>query len=123
VLTSPDVPITPAKEPVPPDVLSPQGLEERASREELPPGEERHERRGAVPMSPPTAAREEPPAGEESPARRTPKATASGWAATGWQRPRAPPTLSSHTDTRPRSTSASLLKPNRPHYRASARCC
>jgi hypothetical protein len=40
-------------------------------REEPPPGEERPERRGSVPTTPPRA-REEPPPGEERPGRRTP---------------------------------------------------
>jgi hypothetical protein len=53
--TSPDAPIAPPEELVPPDVTSP-------------PGEERPERRGAGPTTP----REEPPAGEERPERRTP---------------------------------------------------
>jgi hypothetical protein len=45
--------------------------EERTPREEPPPGEERPERRGAVPTTPPTA-REDPPPGEKRPGRRTP---------------------------------------------------
>jgi hypothetical protein len=49
-------PGTPSAEDVPP-------------REEPPPGEERPERRGAPPTSPPTP-REEPPPGEERPGRR-----------------------------------------------------
>jgi hypothetical protein len=68
---SPDVPITPAKEPAPPDVLSPAGSEGQAPREAPPPGEERPERRGALPTTPPTT-QEEPPPGEERPGRRTP---------------------------------------------------
>jgi hypothetical protein len=40
-------------------------------REEPPPGEERPERRGSVPTTPP-GEREEPPPGEERPGRRTP---------------------------------------------------
>jgi hypothetical protein len=47
---------------------SPPG-EERTSKEEPPPGEERPERRGSVPTTPPTA-REDPPPGEERPGRR-----------------------------------------------------
>jgi uncharacterized phage infection (PIP) family protein YhgE len=54
-----------------PEVISAPGSEEQASREAPPPGEERPERRGAVPTSQPTR-REEPPAGEERPGRRTP---------------------------------------------------
>jgi hypothetical protein len=50
-------------------VTSPQG-EERILREEPPPGEERPERRGSVPTTPPTG-REAPP-GEERPHRRKP---------------------------------------------------
>ena len=68
--TSPDTPIVPPEELVPPDAPSPLG-EERRPREEPPPGEERPERRGATPTPPPTP-REEPPAGEERPGRRTP---------------------------------------------------
>ena len=68
---SPNVPNTPAKEPAPPDVQSAQGSEGQAPREAPPPGEERPERRGVTPTSPPTP-REEPPAGEERPERRTP---------------------------------------------------
>ena len=49
---------------------SPPG-EERTSKEEPPPGEERPERRGSVPTTPPTA-REDPPPGEERPGRRNP---------------------------------------------------
>jgi hypothetical protein len=49
-------------------VTSPLG-EERTSKEEPPPGEERPERRGSVPTTPPTA-REDPPPGEERPGRR-----------------------------------------------------
>ena len=56
--TTPDAPLAP-----------PDG--ERAPREEPPPGEERPERRGEAPTTPPTP-REEPPAGEERPGRRTP---------------------------------------------------
>ena len=54
------------------DAPSPPGPEERAPREAPPPGEERPERRGATPTTPPTTAREEPLAGEERPGRRTP---------------------------------------------------
>jgi hypothetical protein len=54
---------------VPPDATFPPSGE-RAPREEPPPGEERPERRGEVPTTPPTP-REEPPAGEERPGRRT----------------------------------------------------
>jgi hypothetical protein len=43
--------------------------EDVPSREEPPPGEERPERRGETPTSPPTP-REEPPPGEERPGRR-----------------------------------------------------
>jgi hypothetical protein len=43
--------------------------EERTPKEEPPPGEERPERRGSVPTTPPTA-REDPPPGEERPGRR-----------------------------------------------------
>ncbi len=68
---SPDAPITAAEKPVPPGVISEPRSEEQAPREEPPPGEERPERRGAVPTSPPSP-REEPPAGEERPERRTP---------------------------------------------------
>jgi hypothetical protein len=51
---------------VPPDTPS---AEDIRSREEPPPGEERPERRGETPTSPPSP-REEPPAGEERPGRR-----------------------------------------------------
>ena len=71
VQTSSDSPIAAAKEPAPPDGLFPAGSEEQAPREAPPPGEERPERRGEVPTTPPTP-REEPPAGEERPGRRTP---------------------------------------------------
>jgi hypothetical protein len=64
-----DAPIVTPGEGVPPYVASPPGLEERSPREEPPLGEERPERRGAVP--PPTP-REEPPAGEKRPGRRMP---------------------------------------------------
>jgi hypothetical protein len=69
--TTPDAPITPPDEAVPPDASSPPGLEDRTPREEPSPGEERPERRGAAPTTPPTA-REEPPPGEERPGSRTP---------------------------------------------------
>ena len=49
---------------------SPKG-EERTPREKPPPGEERPERRGAVPTTPPSA-REDPSPGEERSGRRTP---------------------------------------------------
>ena len=68
---SPNVPSTPATEPAPPNVQSAQGSEGQAPREAPPPGEERPEKRGVTPTSPPTP-REEPPAGEERPERRTP---------------------------------------------------
>jgi hypothetical protein len=68
--TTPDAPITPPEEGVPPYVASPPGGES-PSREEPPPGEERPERRGGGPTTPPTS-REEPPPGEERPGRRTP---------------------------------------------------
>jgi hypothetical protein len=51
---------------VPPDTPS---AEEVSPREQPPPGEERPERRGETPTSPPTP-REEPPPGEERPGRR-----------------------------------------------------
>ena len=53
-----------------PDAAFPPGGE-GAPREEPPPGEERPERRGEAPTTPPSP-REEPPAGEERPGRRTP---------------------------------------------------
>jgi hypothetical protein len=68
--TTPDAPITPPEEGVPPYVASPPGGES-PSREEPPPGEERPERRGGGPTTPPTS-REEPPPGEERTGRRTP---------------------------------------------------
>ena len=69
--TSSDTPVAPPEELVPPDVPSPPGPEEQAPREAPPPGEERPERRGSGPTTPPTA-REEPPPGEERPGRREP---------------------------------------------------
>jgi hypothetical protein len=51
---------------VPPDTPSAQDI---PPREQPPPGEERPERRGETPTSPPTP-REEPPPGEERPGRR-----------------------------------------------------
>jgi hypothetical protein len=54
------------QEDVPPDTPS---AEDVSPREEPPPGEERPERRGETPTSPPTP-REEPPPGEERPGRR-----------------------------------------------------
>jgi hypothetical protein len=55
-----------SEEVIPP---SPPSAEEASTREEPPPGEERPERRGEAPTSPPTP-REEPPAGEERPGSR-----------------------------------------------------
>jgi hypothetical protein len=49
----------------------PPSAEDVPPREEPPPGEERPERRGETPTSPPTP-REEPPPGEERPGRRAP---------------------------------------------------
>src|SRR5215217_5672050 len=54
------------QEDVPPDTPS---AEDVSPREQPPPGEERPERRGETPTSPPTP-REEPPPGEERPGRR-----------------------------------------------------
>jgi hypothetical protein len=54
------------EERLPSDTPSAEGA---PSREEPPPGEERPERRGETPTSPPTP-REEPPPGEERPERR-----------------------------------------------------
>ena len=56
----------PTTEVVPP---GPPSAEDVPPREETPPGEERPERRGATPTTPPTP-REEPPQGEERPGRR-----------------------------------------------------
>ena len=69
--TSPDTPVAPPVEGVPPEAASSLGWEERTPREEPPPGEERPERRSRGRRSQPTA-REEPPPGEERPGRRTP---------------------------------------------------
>ena len=49
--------------------LGPPSAEDVALREDPPPGEERPERRGITPTTPPTP-REEPPPGEERPGRR-----------------------------------------------------
>jgi hypothetical protein len=65
--TSSDTPVAPPVEGVAPEAASSPD-EERAGREEPPPGEERPERRGAAPTPP--GAREEPPPGEERPGRR-----------------------------------------------------
>ena len=71
-------PTTPApeegvEEPTPPETVvvppGPPSAEDVPPREETPPGEERPERRGATPTTPPTP-REEPPQGEERPGRR-----------------------------------------------------
>jgi hypothetical protein len=71
-------PVTPVPEEGVEDVLSeeevppgPPSAEDVPPREEPPPGEERPEKRGETPTSPPTP-REEPPPGEERPGRRTP---------------------------------------------------
>ncbi len=62
--TTPDTPLAPPEETVPTDVASPLGGE-RAPREERP------ERRGEAPTTPPTP-REDPAADEERPGRRRP---------------------------------------------------
>ncbi len=68
--TSPDTPVAPPVEGVPPDAASPPG-KGQTPREEPPPGEERPEKRRRGRRSQPTR-REEPPPGEERPGRRAP---------------------------------------------------